>query len=150
VLPGREIRQLKNDLIEAAAVLIKKLCAANLAHRDFKASNLLVQYVSGATLEKPEIWLLDLDGLHKSRRGGSRAAMACVVRLAASLIEYPPITQTDLARLIKRTLREIESSDTNWRIAFRRAANQASNYARAARGRKAHKLDGYAASLAAR
>ncbi len=99
---ARDRWRLKRRLTAALLELLVRLDGAGLRHRDFKAGNLLVR---GGDLEDeqtvPQVWLLDLDGLHAGRGPLLRE----LTRLAASLDPVPVLTRTDRYRVLRSYLR---------------------------------------------
>lgn len=139
-------RRLKNAICASVADLLVRLSAAGLTHRDFKASNILMNS-SVLTFTRTEAWLLDLDGLARLGRRNLSSALRPVVRLTASLAAYDGVTQTDLARLLQRVVTNADLPGVTWRQAFRMVAGRAGRYARAAVRRKQAKLDGFAGDV---
>lgn len=144
-LPGLDpnrIRVVKDRMIDATAELLRNLEAQGLTHRDFKASNILLRNWNGDG-DRPTAWLLDLDGIMPMRTGKTQRWRP-VVRLTASLTDYAVVTRTDLIRLLRACLAPTRVSADTRRDTLRAITTAATRYARNARARKTHKLEGYA------
>ncbi len=137
-----ELRHIKNSVIAAVSRMFEGLARGGWHHRDLKASNILLQHWTTPGLEL-QAWLVDLDGLSRSRPAQHRHERQRLVRLAASLICYESITRTDYIRFLK-TYRNAFGSGRDWRDEFRLLALEAGRYATRSVRRKSHKLDGYA------
>ncbi|MFQ5492127.1 MAG: lipopolysaccharide kinase InaA family protein, partial [Phycisphaerae bacterium] len=137
--PPHAWRRIKNVLIQRIVELFVRLEEHRLAHRDLKASNLLFTDWDSQG-DEPRLWVVDLDGLSAGKPGRRWQPH---VRLAASLAEYPTITRTDCARLLKQHLaRTTVAGPTLWKSVWPTLAPRVADYVRAARARKIHKLDG--------
>jgi len=141
-IPSDQQRETKDAIIKATSNLFARLEKGNLFHRDLKASNILLDgWQRPDHPDKPlRTVLVDLDGLHKTARTDS-TRWKPLVRLAASLRDYPSLSRTDFVRFLKTYL--AATDDPAWRDHFRRLSQQAEQYAEKSRARKAHKLDGY-------
>ena len=144
-LDRRALRKVKAALSEALVDLFARLYDARLYHRDLKASNILITHWDGR--EGPVgTMLVDLDGLHHRRWWTARRRWQPLVRVAASLREYPALCRTDFARFLQRYLSRVGIPTANWKAHYRRLARNAIDYARRSQLRKAHKLDGFTGS----
>ncbi len=76
--------------------------------------------------------------------GGPFYARQSVVRLAASLLTYTTVTRSDYCRFLRAYLVRTGWPPDAWKEHYRRLSQQANDYVRRARRRKANKLDGYA------
>lgn len=136
-------RHRRNAIIASIANLFRGLEKAGLYHRDMKASNILLAHTSNPTLPR-RCCIVDLDGLKKRRPW--RSKWKPIVRLAASLLQYPAITATDYARFLRDYMTECIQDRSAWRTHFHRLRKQAARYAQAAHKRKSNKLDGFSGS----
>jgi hypothetical protein len=132
----------KGRLIPVLIELLHRLETHRLHHRDLKGSNLLITGWDSPE-DKPRIWIVDLDGLGARMPLSRRARWQPLVRLTASLLGYASITRTDYARFLKAYLERAGISVDRWKQGFRMIQARAEDYARRAKGRKRHKLDGY-------
>jgi hypothetical protein len=113
-----------------------------LTHRDFKASNILLDKWDGVG-GQANVWLVDLDGLGRRKFAYGVRRWESVVRLAASLLGYTAVTRSDYCRFLQAYLARMGSPRTDWKLHFRKLSRQARDYVQRAGRRKAHKLDGY-------
>jgi len=84
--------------------LLRRLHGEGFAHRDLKASNLLVRW-SGQRDASPEIVMVDLDGVHRVRRVSTRQQFRGLMRLNVSLLECPSVTHAGRLRMLLGYLR---------------------------------------------
>lgn len=142
-LDRRALRKVKAALSEALVELFARLDDARLYHRDLKSSNILFTHWDGR--EGPVgTMLVDLDGLHYRHWWNARRRWQPLVRVAASLRDYPALCRTDFARFLHRYLSRVGIPTANWKAHFRRLAREATAYAQRSQHRKSHKLDGFA------
>jgi tRNA A-37 threonylcarbamoyl transferase component Bud32 len=118
---ARTQRRVKDQLIAELARLMKKLQARGFAHRDFKATNLLVQW-DPASGQPPRLTLVDLDGLVLCRRLSRHERLRPLMRLNVSLDEARLVTRTDRLRFLKAFLTGFYFSHTDWRSLWRELA----------------------------
>ena len=135
-----ENRTRRDVVIRAVAGLFCGLERAGLYHRDMKASNILLVH-AGEQARSPRACIVDLDGLAAFRAW--RSAWKPIVRLAASLLQYPAVTRTDYLRFLREYCSEIGQECCDWRTHLGRLRKQAARYAQAAQKRKSNKLDGF-------
>lgn len=135
-------RRLKNQLIELLVRLIKNLHARGLAHRDFKASNVLVTGIGGPP-SALRAWLIDLDGLRLRRRLTERDRLHVLMRLSVSLEGCPAVTRTDRLRLLRRFMLAPGRSDARWKQLWRQLQSWSELKARQKARRTAWKLRQY-------
>ena len=141
-LDRRVLHKVKAGLSEALVELFVHLYDARLYHRDLKASNILFTHWDG--LEgAPRTMLVDLDGLHHRSWWTTRRRWQPLVRLAASLRDYPTICRTDFARFLHQYLSRVGIPTADRKARFRRLAREATAYTQRSRHRKSHKLDGF-------
>ncbi len=139
--PARFVR-LKRALVRSLVEMCVRMERAEVCHRDFKGSNVLVTGWQGES-GTPKLWLVDLDGI---RRGAARQTgrrWRGIMRLAASLVNHPSVTRTDCARFLRAYLSSGRSRTANWRNRWRRLAAAVECYNRRSRLRKRGKLDGF-------
>lgn len=141
----QSLHKLKVGTSEAVVELLARLDEARLYHRDLKASNILFTHWNGRDgTAKP--LLVDLDGLHHRYWWNAHRRWQPLIRLAASLKDYPALTRTDFVRFLRQYLCRIGTPTAKWKTHFRRHARRAADYARHSQLRKSHKLDGYTAA----
>ncbi len=133
----------RNVIIASIANLFRSLERAGFYHRDMKASNILLAHTADS-MAAPESCIVDLDGLEKRRPW--RSAWKPIVRLAASLLQYPAVTRTDYIRFLREYSGASGQDRSTWRSHYHRLRKQAARYARAAQRRKSNKLDGFSGS----
>jgi len=117
----KRLRGLKDQLITGLVRLVKDFQAKGFAHRDFKASNLLVQWDPAAS-DPPRLVLVDLDGLSLQRRLSGRERIRPLMRLNVSLDEAKLVTRTDRLRFLKAYLIGPGRSDAGWKATWRELA----------------------------
>lgn len=147
-----EARARKSAVIAAVARLFCDLEREKLHHRDLKATNILIRgwdaggfggCQSAPATQAMRAVLVDLDGLRVRARAAVRDRRQRLMRLAASLVDYPTITRTDYARFLRllhlseRDGRECAGSadrrtEKDWKVEFRELAAAAGKYNRAA------------------
>lgn len=133
----------KESIIDVIVEFVVALEKKGLAHRDLKASNILLERWDGGG-ERVRLWVVDLDGLRTGKRRIVPRRSQPLMRLAASLLGYSAVTRTDYGRFLKRYLIRTTGSTESWKRRFRALASQTREYRRRAGRRKSHKLDGYA------
>ncbi len=141
-LDRRALHKGKAALSEALVELLARLHDARLYHRDLKASNILFTHWDGRE-GPPRTILVDLDGLHQRRWWSARRQWQPLVRLAASLRDYPTLCRTDFARFLHQYVARVGIPTADWKARFRRLAREANAYAQRSQHRKSHKLDGF-------
>lgn len=94
--PPRDWFRYKRRLCELLARQLRLLEERGFAHRDCKASNILV-------LKYPRVKLLwiDMDGLRPERRRRVGRCLRALVRLHVSLLNVPGLTRTDRVRFLR-------------------------------------------------
>ncbi len=132
----------RNGVVDAVVELLARLDRARLHHRDLKASNILMTKWDGRD-GSPRPMLVDLDGLHPRRWWDRGRRWQPLIRLAASLRDYPGLTRTDFARFLHRYLSQIGRPKAEWKTHFRRLTREATEYVQRSQLRKTHKLDGF-------
>jgi len=144
-LDRRALHKVKAALSEALVELFTRLDDARLYHRDLKASNILFTHWDGRQ-GPPRTMLVDLDGLHQRRWWNARRRWQPLVRVAASVRDYPALCRTDFARFLHRYLSRVGIPTAEWKAHYRRLARDATAYAQRSQHRKSHKLDGFTGS----
>ncbi len=130
---------LKRQLLPVLAAHARRLRERGIAHRDCKASNILIQ-----PLPTPSLFWIDMDGLRVLRRSLTPAeALRPLVRLYVSLREIPGITRADLARFLRAYLAGFGTPREAWRIAWRELSGGVDAKLRAQVKRRAWKLRHY-------
>jgi hypothetical protein len=150
-MPGRLAHRVKCELTTAIVDTLVMLAQNGLTHRDFKASNILVQGMPTDTDSADaaeaglnvSVWLVDLDGLQRSRRPSTSRCWHPIVRLGASLLGSAAVTRTDYARFLKRCIARGVLPGADWRGSFRKMSHESRTYAARAARRKTGKLDGF-------
>jgi tRNA A-37 threonylcarbamoyl transferase component Bud32 len=86
--------------------LLQRLHDNHFAHRDLKATNLLVRWSPG---QSPEIVLVDLDGLKRQSIITARCRFQGLMRLNVSLLKCPAVNRAGRLRMLMGYLRRIGS-----------------------------------------
>jgi hypothetical protein len=141
-LPPTRSHRLRAALATAVATLVSSLERAGWRHRDLKASNVLICDWAG-DCGPSQAAVVDLEGLRRRRPWSFGSRTQPLIRLAASLLDYSTVTPTDYVRFLRAYLPAVGRQEDEWRILFRHLSPKALRYAREAKRRKAHKLDGY-------
>jgi hypothetical protein len=129
----RSVRQrpaVSRALATAVGHVAARLGAEALYHRDFKASNLLV---IDAESVNPQVWLIDLDGLHVDNVHRGKGYHRALARLAASLSNQRACTRTQCLRTLRAT-----DAGASWKEAWSTIAA----HAVALGARKLHRQSG--------
>ncbi len=87
-------------LIEQAARLVRELHRRQLAQRDLKAANILVQ----RTPAGPALWLIDLVGVSRHPTLSRRRRLQNLTRLHVSFHRHALLTRTDKVRFLRTYL----------------------------------------------
>lgn len=120
-LDSRRLRVAKDLLIASLCDLAKRMDARGFIHKDFKASNVMIQWEAGFS-SRPRLSLVDLDGLVVRRRAGQSPTpelYRAVARLNASLDHCTAVTRTDRVRFLKQLLAGWGSDGAAWRPLWR-------------------------------
>lgn len=130
-------RQLGQQVLWQLGRLVQRLHDNNFAHRDMKASNMLVRWLGQ---EAPQIVLIDLDGLSPKRRLDTRTRFQGLMRLNVSLLECPAVTHAGRLRMLLGYLRRPGVGVINfkpyWRVLERWGAKKLRQQIRSRRKRQ--------------
>ncbi|MFP4053414.1 MAG: lipopolysaccharide kinase InaA family protein [Phycisphaerae bacterium] len=117
--PGRPVqldshqkRILARDTLWQLGRLVQKLHDSNFAHRDLKATNILVHWRKGSV---PELVLIDLDGLRSWRHVPIRRRWQGIMRLNVSLLNCPTVNHAGRLRMLLGYLRRPGSGRINFK-----------------------------------
>jgi len=102
-LSGAERRRLVQGVLDQLGRLLAALHDSRFAHRDMKASNLLVRWDGRAAA--PELVLLDLDGLSRRRLLTARRRFQGLMRLNVSLLKCHAVNRAGRLRMLLAYLR---------------------------------------------
>ncbi len=134
----REWFRLKRQVVALVARQLRALHAAGFAHRDCKASNLLV----APTAPLHVLWI-DWDGLRLRRSVRPADELRALERLHASVTAIRGVHRTDRARFLRNYASSFGASPNDWRELWRAIAAASERRAAARRRRRAWKLDHY-------
>ena len=107
-----EQRHLAQEVLWQLGRLLQRLHDSRFAHRDLKATNILVRWSPGTS---PEIVLVDLDGLTHRRFLTARRRFQGLMRLNVSLLKCPAVNRAGRLRMLMGYLRRLASG----RVAFK-------------------------------
>ncbi len=117
VLSAPQQRMLAQDVLWQLGRTVQRLHDNNFAHRDLKATNLLVRWSTG---EPPELVLVDLDGLSRKRLMTLRRRFQGLMRLNVSLLKCPVVNHAGRLRMLLGYLRRPGCGRINfkpyWRV----------------------------------
>ena len=105
-------RLLGREVLWQLGRLLQRLHDYRFAHRDLKATNLLVRWSPG---QSPEIVLVDLDGLSRRMMMTARCRFQGLMRLNVSLLKCPAVNRAGRLRMLMGYLRRIGTG----RVAFK-------------------------------
>lgn len=117
-LRGPLRKRLAQQVLWQLGRLLRRLHQEGFAHRDLKATNLLVHW-EGAEDRGPELVLVDLDGLSQVRRVSARQEFRGLMRLNVSLLECPVVNQAGRLRMLLGYLRRPGIGRINYRPFWR-------------------------------
>jgi tRNA A-37 threonylcarbamoyl transferase component Bud32 len=107
--PAERRRALRRGL-EQVAALVRDLHRRQLAHRDLKAANILVQpgasgsRCPGGICDIGRLWLIDLVGVRRHGKLPRRRRVQNLARLHTSFCRNPLLTRTDKLRFLRTYL----------------------------------------------
>jgi tRNA A-37 threonylcarbamoyl transferase component Bud32 len=130
-LPNGDQVAMTRLLVERLAVLARELHDRGLSHRDFKASNVLVQ-TRGATPPPrtlhavfrplPRLYLIDLEGVERRRAISRPRKVQNLARLHASFHDHPLLSRTDKLRFLRTYMRWGLNGRQGWKAWWRQIA----------------------------
>lgn len=135
-------RRAKDGLIAAVATLVRDMSDRGFAHRDFKAANLLVRWDAPFT-GRPDLTLIDMDGISHRRGPRFDAGWRALVRLGVSLDACPILTRTDRLRMLHALLLKTGRPLTGWKDIWLALAEQSEHKLRLKTMRREWKLSHY-------
>jgi len=116
-LTAAQQHRLAQEVLWQLGRLVQRLHDHNFAHRDLKASNLLVRWSPGSS---PEVVLVDLDGISRRRLLTTRRRFQGLMRLNVSLLECPAVNHAGRLRMLLGYLRRPGCGRVNfkpyWRV----------------------------------
>jgi serine/threonine protein kinase len=137
VLSPPEQRHLAQAVLWQLGRLLRRLHDSRFAHRDLKASNVLVRWSPG---ERPELVLIDLDGLRRVWWLTARRRFQGLMRLNVSLLKCPVVNHAGRLRMLLGYLRRPGAPRVNfkpyWRVLQRWSARKLQSQIRSRRQRQ--------------
>lgn len=109
-------RRLARDLLVQLGRLLRRLHHAGFAHRDLKASNVLVSW---RRCGPPQVVMIDLDGLSRRRSVSRRRRFQGLMRLNVSLLECTSVNHAGRLRMLLGYLRRPGSGRINFKPYWR-------------------------------
>jgi tRNA A-37 threonylcarbamoyl transferase component Bud32 len=103
-LPVHQKNRLAQQVLWQLGRLVRRLHEEGFAHRDLKATNLLVHW-SGGDQEPPAVILVDLDGGRYVGHVSARQEFRGLMRLNVSLLECPAVSHAGRLRMLIGYLR---------------------------------------------
>ena len=103
-VPAPRTNRLARQVLWQLGRLLRRLHEEGFAHRDLKATNLLVHW-NGSPSQTPAVILVDLDGVRRVRRVTARREFRGLMRLNVSLLECPAVTHAGRLRMLVGYLR---------------------------------------------
>jgi len=95
-------RKLAQEVLWQLGRMLQELHDDNFAHRDLKATNIRIRWSLGA---RPEVVLVDLDGLSKVRMMTAQRRFKGLMRLNVSLLQCPLVNHAGRLRMLMGYLR---------------------------------------------
>ena len=109
-------RMLARDVLGRLGRLMHRLHDCSMAHRDLKASNMLIRWDQESA---PEVALIDLDGLRHTRLLTARQRFQGLMRLNVSLLECPAVNRAGRLRMLLGYLRSAAAEYSNYKPYWR-------------------------------
>lgn len=109
-------RQLAQQVLWQLGRMLQRLHDNNYTHRDLKATNVLIRYQAG---QKPEVVLVDLDGVKRVLLVTDRRRYQGLMRLNVSLLECMVVNHAGRLRMLLGYLRRPGSGRINFKPAWR-------------------------------
>jgi tRNA A-37 threonylcarbamoyl transferase component Bud32 len=88
--------------VEQAGRLLRRMHERGITHPDLKATNVLA--VTSQRGDRPEFWLIDLDGVKTWQRVPDREMVQNLARFAVGFRHHPWLTRTDRVRFLRAYL----------------------------------------------
>ncbi len=117
-----EKRRLARQVLRKLGQLLRRLHEEKFAHRDLKASNLLVHWDNHRD-HPPEVILVDMDGVNRVRRVTRRQQFRGLMRLNVSLLECPVVNHAGRLRMLLGYLRSPGTGRINFKPYWRLLQN---------------------------
>ncbi|MBN1943815.1 MAG: hypothetical protein JW849_11030 [Phycisphaerae bacterium] len=109
-------RQLAQEVLWQLGRMLQQLHDNRFSHRDLKATNLRVRWSSG---ERPEVVLLDLDGMRRVLSMTMRRKLRGLMRLNVSLLQCPVVNHAGRLRMLLGYLRRPGAGRINFKPYWR-------------------------------
>ena len=115
------LRRVKDELVCRLAGVVRQMHQCGFAHRDLKASNILVQWRPGQA-GPPGVALIDLDGLRLRRRVRQSDQLRALARLNVSLDLCTTVTAADRLRFLRAYFGASDCGAGGWKPLWRQLA----------------------------
>jgi tRNA A-37 threonylcarbamoyl transferase component Bud32 len=109
-------RQLAQEVLWQLGRMLQQLHDNRFSHRDLKATNLRVRWSPG---ERPEVVLLDLDGMRRVLCMTARRKLRGLMRLNVSLLQCPVVNHAGRLRMLLGYLRRPGAGRINFKPYWR-------------------------------
>jgi serine/threonine protein kinase len=129
VIPADKRRHIKQVIIHQLAGLLRRMHQSGFAHRDMKATNILIynlhpHYSDQVDPQSLRVVLVDQDGLKFKRWPSERDLLRALTRLSLSADLSLHITMTDRARFLKNLMTYYGSGIPDWKALWRKIATE--------------------------
>jgi tRNA A-37 threonylcarbamoyl transferase component Bud32 len=144
-LASAQLRRAKDLVIDSLCDLIKRMDARGFIHKDFKASNVMIQWDTEFST-RPKLSLVDLDGLVVRRRAVNPPTpelYRAIARMNVSLDHCTAVTRTDRVRFLKQFLSGWGRDGADWKPLWRDIEARSNAKRRQHERHKAWKLRNY-------